>query len=125
MKTIIRLTAFAAVAIFTLTSCGTIIESDGSHNGDEVIPEITSYNEYKFDIADDPIMFTIDISSAEGRVRLRNKKEYQVKRTLLVDAVMYNKCASIFQPQFSFLKKGRKILRATVYGFPAKYKATE
>ena len=125
MKTIIRLTAFAAVVIFTFTSCGTIIESGGSQIWDDVIPEITAYNDFKYDIADEPIMFTIDISTAEGRVRLRNKKENQVKRTLLVDAVMYNKCASLFKPQFSILKKGRKILRATIYGFPAKYKATE
>ena len=36
----------------------------------------------------------------------------------------YN-CATLFNPQYTHLKKNKDILRVTVYGFPARYKRLE
>ena len=44
---------------------------------------------------------------------------------MLTEAVMKYKCATIVNPQFTNLAKGKKILRVTVYGFPAKFKNQE
>lgn len=41
---------------------------------------------------------------------------------LHAESTMANHCATIFNPQYTHLFKGCKILRITVYGYPARYK---
>lgn len=68
------------------------------------------------------ITHTIDVSTPEGRIKLRKLSLWQAERLALIEAIMKYKCATLFQPQYTSLKKGKKVLRVTVYGFSAVYK---
>ncbi|MCM1441357.1 MAG: hypothetical protein NC131_19455 [Roseburia sp.] len=43
----------------------------------------------------------------------------------LVEAIMANRCATLFNPKYTHLTRGNKVLRITVYGYPARYKARQ
>lgn len=88
-----------------------------------VNPNIVSYNELTMDLDPEPISYTIDISTNEGRLKLNKLGLEEAKELALVEAIMANHCATIFNPQYTHLYKGGKILRITVYGYPARYKA--
>ncbi len=87
-----------------------------------VAPKIVSYNELTMDLDDEPITYTIDISTESGRMKLNNLSLDEACDLVLVEAIMSNKCATIFQPQYTHLLKGGKVLRITLYGYPARYK---
>ena len=44
------------------------------------------------------------------------------QQLVLRECIMKHKCSTIFNPQYTHLKKGKRILRITVFGFPAWYK---
>jgi hypothetical protein len=71
------------------------------------------------------ITYTIDISTVEGRVKLNGLSLAEAEQLALVEALMKYNCATLFNPQYTHLKKGKKIYRVTVFGFPARYKRTE
>ena len=64
----------------------------------------------------DAITYTIDVSTVEGRIKLNKLSLRQAEELALTEAVMNNNCAALFNPQYTHLKKGKKILRVTVYG---------
>lgn len=111
--------------VLIVASCGTSYTS--SNRGDQVFvdPVLESVNKLTMDIDPEPITYTIDISSQEGRVKLNKLSLYEAKQLAAVEALMVNRCATIFQPQFTHLMKNGKVLRVTIYGFPARYKNKE
>lgn len=87
-----------------------------------VRPQIESYNELTMDLDSTPVTYTIDISTAEGKIKLNKLNLQEAQELALVEALMTYKCATLFNPQYTHLTKGNKILRVTVYGYPARYK---
>ena len=122
MKRTIRMTAFVAVAILSLHSCRTALTADGTSAAELIDSYTGSYNEVNLDIATEPILYSIDISTAEGRTKLKDLTLREAKSLVLREAVMMNRCAKIVNPQYTQLMKGSRVLRVTVYGFPATYK---
>ena len=118
--------AFVAIAILTISSCKTHLTAGGS-SAAEIIDSYTgSVNDVNLEIASEPITYTIDISTDEGRLKLYRLSLARAKSLALREAVMMNRCAKIVNPQYTQLMKGKQVLRITVYGFPAIYKnATE
>lgn len=88
-------------------------------------PTIESYNELTMDLDKNPISYTIDISTDDGRLKLNKLSVPEAQNLALVEAIMVNRCATLFNPQYTQLTKGNKVLRVTVYGYPARYKAKE
>ena len=125
MKKTIRMTAFVAVAILSLHSCRTALTADGTSAAELIDSYTGSYNEVNLDIATEPILYSIDISTAEGRTKLKDLTLRETKSLALREAVMMNRCAKIVNPQYTQLMKGSQVLRITVYGFPAVYKNKE
>ena len=116
--------AMLAIAI-TLSSCRTSYTSDGTSAAEIVDSYTGSVNDVNLIISEEPITYSIDISTDQGRAKL-NKLSYDEARSLcLREAVMYARCAKLVNPQYTKLMKGKRVLRITVYGFPAKYKNQE
>ncbi len=112
----------AAAAIMTVTSCRTIAGSTTRNASNTVRAKNVSYNELTMDLAPDAITYTIDVSTPDGKAKLHKLSLRQAEDLALTEALMKNNCAALFNPQFTHLKKGKKVLRVTVYGFPARYK---
>ena len=68
------------------------------------------------------LQMLIDVSTPDGRAKLHKLSLRQAEDLALTEALMKNNCAALFNPQYTHLKKGKKVLRVTVYGFPARYK---
>ncbi len=112
----------AAIVTLTLTSCKTRMTAGGT-SAAEIIDSYTgSVNDVNLEIASDPITYTIDISTDEGRLKLSKLSLSEAKSLALREAVMMNRCAKIVNPQYTQLMKGKRVLRVTVYGFPAVYR---
>ncbi len=90
-----------------------------------VNPNIVSYNELTMDIDPDPIEYNIDISTEAGRLKLNKLSIDEACDLALIEAIRANKCATIFQPQFTHLVQKGNVLRVSLYGFPARYKKKE
>lgn len=84
-----------------------------------------SDNEYDLIIMDDYIQYTIDISTPEGALLLKKKTLAEAQMTVENEAAMANHCDLIWQPKYSHLMDGKKILRITISGRPANYKNTQ
>ncbi len=120
-----KIIPFAAIAIvfLMLSSCSTMRTGSRTRNASNTVKaKIESYNELTMDLAKDAITYTIDVSTTEGKIKLHKLGLRQAEELALTEAVMNNNCAALFNPQYTHLKKGKKILRVTVYGFPAYYK---
>lgn len=85
-------------------------------------PQFKSINELDYDFDETPITYVIDISTEEGRAKLKNISVQEAYDLALIEAIMKYKCANIFHPQFTHLEKNGQVLRVTLYGFPARYK---
>lgn len=118
---------FVALAVMFCTlafnSCKTRYMSSWGE-GSTLNPKVkaTSINEYDLDISDDYITYTIDISTPEGKLLLNKKSLAEAQMTVENEAAMANKCDLIWQPKYSKLVDGKKILRITISGRPANYK---
>ena len=121
MKNILRIAAWSAVVLCALSSCKTY-RSGGSNIYQNVPTTTSSTNEYDLEILPGTIKYSIDISTPEGAFKLRNLKKRQAMDYVRREAAIENNCATIFNPQYDILQKGRKILRITIYGQPAVYK---
>ena len=118
------LSVVALLSAFLLSAC--ITTKSGAFGADTDIDpwtEIDSrHNIYDLVIADQGIQYTIDYSSPDGRIKLKNISLAEAKKMVLSEAAMVNNCAMIVRPKFTFLKEGKQILRITVFGFPANYR---
>ena len=122
MKKNMLLMAAAAIATLTMTSCKTRMTAGGTSAAEIVDSYTGSVNDVNLEIAAEPITYTIDISTAEGRTKLYKLSLRDAKSLALREAVMTNRCAKLVNPQYTQLMKGKQVLRVTVYGFPAVYK---
>lgn len=108
----------------TLGSCSTTRTGAHSNNAYRAPrTHIESMNDYALDIAPEGISYTIDISTPEGTAKLKNISLAQAEDLALTEAVIKYNCAMIVNPQFTNLMNGKRVLRITVFGFPARYRA--
>lgn len=109
--------------VVVLSGCNSTFTSS-SRDADRFLTKKTliQYDELTMDLDPEPIIYTIDISTTSGKAKLAHSSLSRAKELVLVEAIMENKCATIFQPQYTHLEKGGKVLRVTVYGYPARYK---
>lgn len=122
MKKNIPMMALCAIAALTMTSCRTNLTAGGTSAAEIVDSYTGSVNDVNLEIATEPITYSIDISTDEGRLKLRKLSLPQARSLALREAVMMNRCAKLVNPQYTQLIKGKHVLRITVYGFPAVYR---
>lgn len=114
---------FLLITSLAFVSCRTTRISGSGANPQEIVDLYTgSRNQVDLVIASEPITYTIDISTPEGRSKLYGLPLKEAEGLAIREAVMQNKCAKLVDPQFTNLMKGKHVLRITVYGFPAKYR---
>ena len=82
----------------------------------------TSINEYDLIADENRVGYTIDNSTPEGKTKLKGISLQQAQELALVEATVKYNCDMLLNPQYTHLKKGKKILRVTVSGRPARYK---
>lgn len=116
----------AVIASCLLVSSCSLLRSGASGITDTEIPTYNeSINRYDLDVDPQGVVYTIDISTPEGQITLEGLNLEQAKKVALEQAAIKNNCARIISPKFSHLKKGKQILRITVFGFPARYKNSQ
>lgn len=116
------LSALVVILLVGLTACSPKISTRKLNAYTTVSNYNVSYNKLTMDLDDEPITYTIDISTEAGRMKLRNLSLDEACDLALVEAIMANKCATIFQPQYTHLVQKGKVLLVTLYGYPARYK---
>lgn len=114
--------ATVAIAMATVTSCSPRMTAGGTAAAEIVDSYTGSVNDVNLEISSEPITYSIDISTAEGRAKLHKLTLPEAKSLALREAVMMSKSAKLVNPQYTQLTKGKQVLRVTVYGFPAVYK---
>lgn len=115
----------ACAAAMTLTSCRTMNGAYGENAQNDISTLLSSTVEYDLDVSTEPITYSIDISTELGAAKLKNLTIKQAEDLAKREAIMKYKCGTLVNPQYTYLKKGNRILRITVYGFPAMYKNQE
>lgn len=108
-----------------ISSCSPKVSTRKLNAYTTVNPNIVSYNELTMDIDTEPIEYTIDISTEAGRLKLNKLSVDEACDLALIEAIRASKSATIFQPQYTHLVENGKVLRVTLYGFPARYKKKE
>ncbi|MDE6278464.1 MAG: hypothetical protein K2M05_00675 [Paramuribaculum sp.] len=117
---------FLIIGMLTIiSSCSPKVSTRKLNAYTTVNPNIVSYNELTMDIDTEPIEYTIDISTEAGRLKLNKLTIDEACDLALIEAIRASKCATIFQPQYTHLVEKGKVLRVTLYGFPARYKKKE
>ena len=114
-----------ATTVLLVCSCSSLRSGGAGITDTEVATYTESINRYDLDVDPQGITYTIDISTVEGKLKLNGLSLEQAKQLALEEAAIKNNCARIISPKFSHLKKGKQILRVTVFGFPARYKNSE
>lgn len=123
MKQILIIATIATSVL--VCSCSSVRSGSEGITDIEVPTYTESINRYDLDVDPQGITYTIDISTTEGIIKLQGLSLEQAQKLALDDAAAKNNCAKIISPKFSYLKKGKKILRVTVFGFPARYKDSQ
>lgn len=118
------LIAFVTISLLVCSCSSTRSGGDGITDT-EIATYTESINRFDLDVAPQGITYTIDISTQEGKLKLNGLSLEQAKKMALEEAAIKNNCARIISPKFSHLKKGKQILRVTVFGFPARYKNSQ
>lgn len=114
--------ALLSFIIMCLASCSSKITTTIPHGSDYVKSEFVAYDKLTMNLAPEPIEYTISIKDRDGRMKLQNLNLEEAKNLALVEAIMKNKCVTIFEPKFTHHIVNGNILRVTVYGNPAYYK---
>lgn len=108
-----------------LSSCRTVRGyGDGQGVIKRTLDQITSETEVGLELTDQTIEYTIDYSTADGRLILNKMSEEDAKEYITSAALIKYNCDVIFRPKYNILKKGKQILRITMGGRPANYKNT-
>lgn len=116
--------AFIATNLL-VCSCSSLRSGGNGYTSTEIQTYTESINRYDLDVDPQGITYTIDISTQEGKIKLNGLSLDQAQQLALEEAAIKNNCARIISPKFSHLKKGKQILRVTVFGFPARYKNSQ
>lgn len=117
-------TVIVATSLLVCSCSSTRSGGDGI-TGTEINTYTESINRFDLDVDPQGITYTIDISTQEGKIKLNGLSLAQAQQLALEEAAIKNNCARIISPKFSHLKKGKHILRVTVFGFPARYKNSQ
>lgn len=120
----ILLIALAIVSIF-VCSCSSFRSGGYGITSTEVPTYTESINRFDLDVDTEGVTYTIDISTPEGQLKLNGLTLGEAQKLALEEAAIKNNCARIVSPKFSHLKKGKHVLRITVFGFPARYKNSQ
>lgn len=116
----------AAIALSMMLSGCTVIRSSADGiTGTEITTYNESINRFDLEVDSEGITYTIDISTEEGRVTLEGKTLTEARKIALEQAAIKNNCARIISPKYSELMRGKRVLRVTVFGFPARYKNSQ
>lgn len=123
MKRILSIAVCIVLTVWSFSACNTTFSGVNQRNASQT-PQtrITSFNEYDLEVSSEGISYTIDISTPEGRMKLYKLKLREAENLALTEAIIKYNCATLVNPQYTNLLKGKKVLRITVYGFPAKFK---
>ncbi|MDE6715828.1 MAG: hypothetical protein K2J74_05010, partial [Muribaculaceae bacterium] len=116
------------IAIFvistTFISCGVVKTGSNSNNAYQAPSTyIESNNDYALDVDSKGVSYTIDISTPEGASKLNKISLKEAEKLALTEAVIKYNCAMLINPQFTNLMNRKRVLRITVFGFPARYRA--
>ena len=107
-----------------ITSCSAAKTGSHSRNSYQTPRTyIESMNDYALDVDPEGVTYTIDISTPEGAAKLNSITLAEAEDLALTEAVIKYNCAMLINPQFTNLMKGKRVLRITVFGFPARYRA--
>lgn len=110
------------MAVFSSCSVSkTSAHSNNAHNAPRTY--IESFNDYALDVDAKGVTYTIDISTPEGAAKLKNVTLAEAEDLALTEALIKHNCAQLINPQFTNLMNGKRVLRVTVFGFPARYRA--
>lgn len=113
-------------AIFSISSCSSSKSGVRTNNAYKTpVTHIKSFNDYDLDVSPEGVTYTIDISTPEGRMKLKNLSLREAEELALTEAVIKYNCAMLVNPQYTNLTNGNSVLRITVFGFPAKFKRSE
>lgn len=112
------------ILIFIIVGFSSCFSYSGSEGvtGSEIYTVNESRNQFDLIVAPNGITYTIDISTEEGRGKLKGLTLEEAKNMVLQEAAINNNCARIISPKFSWLVKKGHVIRITVFGFPAKYR---
>lgn len=111
-----------ALAGLAFSSCRSTSGAHGMGASITSNTTVNSVNMYNLDISDVPMEYVIDVTTREGAAKLNKLSLKEAEELALREAVIKHKCALIFNPQYTYIKKGDRILRVRIYGFPAVYK---
>ena len=113
------------IATIALSSCESIASVGSKNRNIRQSPRtyIESMNDYALDIEPEGVTYTIDISTPEGAAKLDKISLKDAEDLALTEAVIKYNCAMLVNPQFTNLMNGKRVLRITVFGFPARYRA--
>ena len=107
-----------------ISSCSTAKTGAHSNNAYRApATYIESMNDYALDVDPEGVSYTIDISTPEGASKLNKISLAEAENLALTEAVIKYNCAMLVNPQFTNLMRGKRVLRITVFGFPARYRA--
>lgn len=115
-----------AFIVLSVSSCSSTKSGTRTSNAYQTpTTHIKSFNDYDLDVSSESITYTIDISTPEGKAKLKNLSLREAEELALTEAVIKYNCAMLVNPQYTNLMRGNRVLRITVYGFPAKFKNSE
>lgn len=114
---------FSLIVMLIVTACGIHTGAGGYDTGMGVNLRDQSYISYNLVPVGDRVTYTIDISTPEGKQKLRNISLDEAKRLAEIEASRKYNCDRLIDPRFDYLKKGKRILRITVDGRPGNYRS--
>jgi hypothetical protein len=115
-----------ALITIVISSCSSTKTGVGGTNSTLAVKTRgVSMNDYELVPAGDRITYTIDISTPEGKLKLNKLSEKEAAELAQVEAAYKYNCDRLIDPHFTYLRKGKRILRVTVMGRPGVYKARE
>ena len=118
---IISLLTGCAIVFSSCTTSKTRAHSNNAYQAPRTYIEST--NDYALDVDSEGVSYTIDISTPEGATKLKKISLAEAEKLALTEAVIKYNCAMLVNPQFTNLMNGKRVLRITVFGFPARYRA--
>lgn len=111
---------FLLMMVLPLISCGSrrTLNTNRSYddNSLKVQKSAVSQNAFKIIPSSKRISYTIS-----DRKKLKGLTLEQAKEKVLAEAIMYNNCALIVEPNYIYDLKGKKVTKIIVMGFPANY----
>jgi len=127
MKRFFLLLSTAIVTSIVVSSCGSSSYSGagGTNAGMSVYATGRSANQYDLVPIGNRITYTIDISTPEGKQKLKNISLADAKQLAEVEASRKYNCDRLIDPRFDYLVRKKRILRITVDGRPGNYKTRD